>query len=161
MVSPTSGEVYERHIIEKLIRENGVDPSNQQPLSAEDLIELKQYSGFSTEAADKANQTKISGKIQPKEENLFEDPELGLAPDGPKGAICLKCTKTFSSMSCAKRHFMAFHGNQAKKSWACPKCGKKFGQKRYRQEHMKKAYGIKASHLKNQTKPKFKKENEQ
>ena len=40
-MSPVSGQVYERRLIEKFIQENGVDPLNQQPLSAEDLIELK------------------------------------------------------------------------------------------------------------------------
>ena len=41
MVSPISGQVYEKRLIEKYIQENGVDPLNQQPLNAEDLIELK------------------------------------------------------------------------------------------------------------------------
>ena len=41
MVSPNSGQVYEKRLIEKYIQENGVDPLNQQPLNAEDLIELK------------------------------------------------------------------------------------------------------------------------
>ena len=43
-MSPVSGQVYERRLIEKFIQENGVDPLNQQPLSAEDLIELKSSS---------------------------------------------------------------------------------------------------------------------
>ena len=41
MVSPASGQVFEKRLIEKYIQENGVDPLNQQPLSVEDLIELK------------------------------------------------------------------------------------------------------------------------
>ena len=41
MVSPVSGQVFEKRLIEKYIQENGVDPLNQQPLSVEDLIELK------------------------------------------------------------------------------------------------------------------------
>ena len=41
MVSPISGQVFEKRLIEKYIQENGVDPLNQQPLNAEDLIELK------------------------------------------------------------------------------------------------------------------------
>merc|ERR1711962_1911805 len=41
VVSPASGQVFEKRLVEKYIQENGVDPSNQQPLSAEDLIELK------------------------------------------------------------------------------------------------------------------------
>ena len=41
VVSPVSGQVFEKRLIEKYIQENGVDPSNQQPLTVEDLIELK------------------------------------------------------------------------------------------------------------------------
>ena len=41
MVSPASGQVFEKRLIEKYIQENGVDPLNQQPLSVEELIELK------------------------------------------------------------------------------------------------------------------------
>ena len=41
MVSPISGQAFEKRLIEKYIQENGVDPLNQQPLNAEDLIELK------------------------------------------------------------------------------------------------------------------------
>jgi len=41
VVSPVSGQVFEKRLIEKYIQENGVDPSNQQPLTLEDLIELK------------------------------------------------------------------------------------------------------------------------
>ena len=41
MVSPLSGQVFEKRLIEKYIQENGVDPLNQQPLTVEDLIELK------------------------------------------------------------------------------------------------------------------------
>merc|ERR1712018_970180 len=41
VVCPVSGQVYEKRLVEKYIQENGVDPLNQQPLSAEDLIELK------------------------------------------------------------------------------------------------------------------------
>ena len=41
MVSPVSGQVFEKRLIEKYIQENGVDPLNQQPLSVEELIELK------------------------------------------------------------------------------------------------------------------------
>ena len=41
MVSPISGQVFEKRLIEKYIQENGIDPLNQQPLNAEDLIELK------------------------------------------------------------------------------------------------------------------------
>ena len=41
VVSPASGQVFEKRLVEKYIQENGVDPLNQQPLSADDLIELK------------------------------------------------------------------------------------------------------------------------
>ena len=41
MVSPVSGQVFEKRLIEKYIQENGVDPLNQQPLTVEELIELK------------------------------------------------------------------------------------------------------------------------
>ena len=40
-MAPTSGQVYEKRLIEKFVQENGVDPMNQQPLTIEDLIELK------------------------------------------------------------------------------------------------------------------------
>lgn len=36
-----SGQVFEKRLIEKFLQDNGVDPTNQQPLSVEDLIELK------------------------------------------------------------------------------------------------------------------------
>jgi len=41
VVSPVSGQVYERRLIEKFIGENGVDPINKEPLSEEQLIEIK------------------------------------------------------------------------------------------------------------------------
>ena len=41
MVSPVSGQVYERRLIEKFISDNGTDPINQEPLSVEQLIEIK------------------------------------------------------------------------------------------------------------------------
>ena len=41
MVSPVSGQVYERRLIEKFISDNGTDPINREPLSAEQLIEIK------------------------------------------------------------------------------------------------------------------------
>ena len=41
MVSPSSGQVYERKLIEKYVQENGIDPISQKPLSIEDLIEIK------------------------------------------------------------------------------------------------------------------------
>lgn len=41
MVSPSSGAVFEKRIIEKYIIENGVDPINGKELRVEDLIEIK------------------------------------------------------------------------------------------------------------------------
>jgi len=41
VVSPVSGQVYERRLIEKYINESGVDPINKEPLSLEQLIEVK------------------------------------------------------------------------------------------------------------------------
>jgi hypothetical protein len=38
VVSPSSGQVYERRLIEKYVQENGIDPVSQKPLSAEDLV---------------------------------------------------------------------------------------------------------------------------
>lgn len=41
MLSPRSGHIFERRLIEKYLSETGVDPINQQPLSADELIEVK------------------------------------------------------------------------------------------------------------------------
>jgi len=41
VVSPVSGQVYEKRLIEKYINESGVDPINKEPLSLEQLIEVK------------------------------------------------------------------------------------------------------------------------
>lgn len=41
VVSPTSGAVFERRILEKYIIENGVDPISGKDLRVEDLIEIK------------------------------------------------------------------------------------------------------------------------
>lgn len=40
-MSPASGSVFEKRIIEKYIIENGVDPINGKDLRVEDLIEIK------------------------------------------------------------------------------------------------------------------------
>ena len=42
MVSPVSGQVYERRLIEKYVTETGVDPVNKEPLAIEQLIEVSQ-----------------------------------------------------------------------------------------------------------------------
>ncbi|VDD80319.1 unnamed protein product [Mesocestoides corti] len=41
VLSPRSGHIFERRLIEKYLIETGCDPINQQPLSAEELIEVK------------------------------------------------------------------------------------------------------------------------
>ncbi|XP_023322006.1 pre-mRNA-processing factor 19-like [Eurytemora carolleeae] len=41
VVSPVSGQVYERRLIEKYIDENGTDPISKEPLSKEQLVEIK------------------------------------------------------------------------------------------------------------------------
>ena len=41
VVSPASGQIFERRLIEKYLQDNGTDPISQQPLALEDLIELK------------------------------------------------------------------------------------------------------------------------
>uniref|UniRef100_A0AAY5F0X8 Pre-mRNA-processing factor 19 n=1 Tax=Electrophorus electricus TaxID=8005 RepID=A0AAY5F0X8_ELEEL len=40
-VSPVSNQVFERRLIEKYIAENGADPINGQPLSEEQLVDIK------------------------------------------------------------------------------------------------------------------------
>ena len=40
-MSPTSGNIFERNLIVKYIEDNGVDPSNGEALSVEQLIPLK------------------------------------------------------------------------------------------------------------------------
>ncbi|KAL5967423.1 Pre-mRNA-processing factor 19 [Taenia solium] len=41
VLSPRSGHIFERRLIEKYLAETGCDPINQQPLSPEELIEVK------------------------------------------------------------------------------------------------------------------------
>ncbi len=41
MVSPVSGQIFERRLIEKYLAENGCDPTNQEPLTPEQLIAVK------------------------------------------------------------------------------------------------------------------------
>ena len=41
VLSPVSGCVFERRLIEKFVNETGNDPVNSQPLTAEQLIDIK------------------------------------------------------------------------------------------------------------------------
>ena len=41
MVSPVSGSVFERRLIEKYIADNGVDPINGKELTVDQLVEIK------------------------------------------------------------------------------------------------------------------------
>ena len=41
VISPVSGHVYERRLIEKYIKENGADPMNGETLAVENLLEIK------------------------------------------------------------------------------------------------------------------------
>ena len=41
VVSPSSGQIYDRRLIEKYVQENGIDPVSQKPLAVEDLIDVK------------------------------------------------------------------------------------------------------------------------
>jgi pre-mRNA-processing factor 19 len=41
VISPTSGAIFERRLIEKYLVENGVDPINGKELSADMLIDVK------------------------------------------------------------------------------------------------------------------------
>lgn len=41
VLSPRSGHIFERRLIEKYLAETGCDPINQQPLSPDELIEVK------------------------------------------------------------------------------------------------------------------------
>lgn len=41
MISPVSGAIFERRLIEKFLLENGVDPINGKPLAVEQLIDVK------------------------------------------------------------------------------------------------------------------------
>lgn len=44
MVSPSSGAIFEKRIIEKYVQENGVDPISGKEISSDDLIEIKSKS---------------------------------------------------------------------------------------------------------------------
>lgn len=41
VLSPKSGHIYERRLIEKYIAENGTDPTSGDKLAVEDLIAIK------------------------------------------------------------------------------------------------------------------------
>lgn len=40
VVSPVSGSIFEKRLIERYVAENGVDPINGKELKAEQLIEM-------------------------------------------------------------------------------------------------------------------------
>jgi pre-mRNA-processing factor 19 len=44
VISPQSGGVFERRLIEKYIQENGVDPITGKDMTIEELIEIKSKS---------------------------------------------------------------------------------------------------------------------
>ena len=44
MVSPVSGAIYERRLIEKYVAENAADPMNGEKLAVEMLIDVKSRS---------------------------------------------------------------------------------------------------------------------
>jgi len=41
VISPVSGSIFERRLIEKYVSENGVDPINGKELTIEQLIDIK------------------------------------------------------------------------------------------------------------------------
>jgi pre-mRNA-processing factor 19 len=41
VISPASGGIFERRLIEKYIQENGVDPLSGKEISIDELIEIK------------------------------------------------------------------------------------------------------------------------
>ena len=41
VISPSSGSIFERRLVEKYILENGCDPINGKDMTAEELIEIK------------------------------------------------------------------------------------------------------------------------
>ena len=46
VISPSSGAIFERRLIEKYLQENGVDPISGKDMSAEELIEIKSLFGL-------------------------------------------------------------------------------------------------------------------
>jgi pre-mRNA-processing factor 19 len=44
VISPSSGAIFERRLIEKFLQENGVDPITGKDLTPEELIEIKSRS---------------------------------------------------------------------------------------------------------------------
>lgn len=41
VISPSSGAIFERRLIEKYLQENGVDPISGKDMTVEELIEIK------------------------------------------------------------------------------------------------------------------------
>ena len=80
-----------------------------------------------------------------------EDENAGLAslPDGR--VTCLKCGKTLSCDSSARRHYQLYHlSNQPA---TCPVCKKVFKNRLYRGDHLRKAHNISAYAMKHTMKP--------
>lgn len=46
VISPVSGHIYERRLIEKYIKENGSDPMNGEKLGIEMLVDVKGLNFF-------------------------------------------------------------------------------------------------------------------
>lgn len=41
MISPISGAIFEKRLIEKYIQENGIDPISGKEITVEELVEIK------------------------------------------------------------------------------------------------------------------------
>ena len=52
---------------------------------------------------------------------------------------CLTCGKNYKDKGNAFRHFQDAHTGNSEESFKCRYCGKGFGAKRYRNDHMKRS----------------------